>query len=105
MRALDRKISVWRRSAAAYMDIVTLVMQDGLLGDRDIRRLLAGYTTERAALGLARPLPTGRGGGITDEDHAVLSVSQHLTTRDSRLTRQPLSQRLSDRRTPLVAQC
>lgn len=38
-----------------YEDLATLVMQDGLLGDRDIRGLLAGYTTERAELGHADP--------------------------------------------------
>jgi hypothetical protein len=38
-----------------YEDLATLVMQDGLLGDRDIRGLLAGYTAERAGLGHADP--------------------------------------------------
>jgi glycosyltransferase involved in cell wall biosynthesis/aminoglycoside phosphotransferase (APT) family kinase protein len=38
-----------------YEDLATLVMQDGLLGDRDIRGLLAGYTAQRAELGHADP--------------------------------------------------
>ncbi len=38
-----------------YEDLATLVMQDGLLGDRDIRGLLAGYTVERARLGHVDP--------------------------------------------------
>ncbi|MGH3976675.1 MAG: phosphotransferase [Pseudonocardiaceae bacterium] len=33
-----------------YEDLATLVMQDGLLGDRDVRGLLAGYTAERTEL-------------------------------------------------------
>lgn len=38
-----------------YEDLATLVMQDGLLGARDIRGLLAGYTAERTALGHVDP--------------------------------------------------
>ncbi|MGH3536817.1 MAG: phosphotransferase [Pseudonocardiaceae bacterium] len=38
-----------------YEDLATLVMQDGLLGDRDIRGLLAGYTAERTELRHADP--------------------------------------------------
>ncbi|MGB6165083.1 MAG: phosphotransferase [Pseudonocardiaceae bacterium] len=38
-----------------YEDLATLVMQDGLLGDRDTRALLAGYTAQRTELGHADP--------------------------------------------------
>ncbi|MGH3717251.1 MAG: phosphotransferase enzyme family protein [Pseudonocardiaceae bacterium] len=38
-----------------YEDLATLVMQDDLLGNRDIRELLTGYAAERAALGHVDP--------------------------------------------------
>ncbi len=38
-----------------YEDLATLVMQDGLLGDRDVPPMLAGYAAGRAELGRTEP--------------------------------------------------